>query len=165
MEVKVVLEDELALKLKAACFLRGENAYDVAYDIAVAAIAEYTRDILMSNAKDLCPSSCGLLASDPADNRRKFVDWLKSQKTPGRRQPYQSATIAIYASQLNSICQRPGFESLGIQSLFEITDVEEFAEVANKLKAHPSYEDTNAKSHNVVSGALKKYAEYLESIK
>lgn len=166
MEVKVVLEDELALKLEAACLLRGENAYDVAVAVAVAAIAEYTRDILMSNAKDLSPSSCGLLASDPADNvRREFVDWLKSQKTPGRRQPYKPTTIAIYASQLNSICQRPGFESLGIQSLFEITDVEEFAEVASKLKAHPSYEDTNAKSHNVVSGALKKYTEYLESIK
>ena len=166
MEVKVVLEDELALKLEAACLLRGENIYDVAYDVAVTAIAEYAWDVLMGSAKDLrCSLPSSNLASDPAYNvRKEFEGWLKNQKTPGRRKPYKPATISSYVSCLNNICRKPGFESLGLESLFEITDVDEFAEVASKLKACPAYEDVNAQSHNIVSGALKKYAEYLGSI-
>lgn len=163
MDIIAAIDEELYRSFSAARMIAGEDENQA----VVTAISSYTREMLMRGAASITATSATSLSAAftalPAKGnlKQEFLAWFKQQKTPGRNTPYNPVTISGYTGRIQNTCQEPGFESVGAGNLFEIDDSDELASIVEKMKACPAYAEHDARTHNGLTAALKKYAEFL----
>lgn len=162
MELRIELSDDLAKKFTAACNLMGESSGEA----AVKALAQYTREALIAGARSIGPAE-SIAATAAADGlsasslRGEFIAWFKQQLTP-KGKPYNPVTISGYAGRIQNTCGNPGFESVGASDIFEISDLTELELVVAKMRKCPAYAKEDSRTHNGLTAALKKYAQFLK---
>jgi hypothetical protein len=74
---------------------------------------------------------------------------------------YNPVTISGYAGRIENACKEAAFASVPITNLFGITDLTDFLDVQKQLKDCAGYAEFDAKVHNGLTAALKKYEEFL----
>lgn len=165
MDINVTVGEELYRSFSAARMIAGEDEDQA----IVTAISSYTREMLMRGATAIPAATATASASAPnpqqaeGNLKQEFLAWFKRQKTPGRNTPYNPVTISGYSGRIQNTCQEPGFEAVGAGNLFEIDDPDELASVVERMRACPAYAEHDARTHNGLTAALKKYAEFLRA--
>ena len=74
-------------------------------------------------------------------------------------------TISGYAGRIQNTCGYPGFEAVGATDLFEISDPTELELIVSRMRQCPAYAAEDARTHNGLTAALKKYAQFLKQRK
>ena len=97
--------------------------------------------------------------ADESEQKKSFVTWFRGLTRNGKA--YNPVTISGYAGRIENACKEAAFASVPITNLFGITDLTDFLDVQKQLKACEGYAEFDAKVHNGLTAALKKYEEFL----
>lgn len=97
-----------------------------------------------------------------ADNERKFREWFANQTTATGKKCTPSM-ISNNCIALKNVCKMMDIvEFPELESIFEITDIDQFCEVRDIIKGHDDYNEVNKACNNrYLSSGLKWYEKYL----
>ena len=97
-----------------------------------------------------------------ADNERRFREWFANQTTATGKKCTPSM-ISNNCIALKNVCKMMDIvEYPELESIFEITDIDQFCEVRDIIKGHDDYNEVNKACNNrYLSSGLKWYEKYL----
>ncbi len=102
---------------------------------------------------------------DCSENEKRFKSWLAGQTSQSGKLCTPSM-ISNNCSALNKVCQLMDIDEYpDLESIFQITSVDQFNDVKTIIKAHPDYDNINkACGNGFLSTALKWYLRYLDEL-
>ena len=153
---QISLEESTYKKFQAALVLTGESEELVIKKL----ISEYA-NAAFESVMDSKLSSREEENITSADEQKKlFTNWFRSLTRNGK--PYNPVTISGYTGRIENVCSNPAFDEIPVDNLFSITDLAEFTKIRSEIIKSEEYADMDAKSHNGLTAALRKYEEFLE---
>lgn len=155
MKMQLSLDEKTYKKFQAALVLTGENEEEVINRL----ICEYTVAAFES-VMDNKPSTAEIDNINLAEEQKKlFTNWFHGLIRNGK--PYNPVTISGYTSRIENVCSDAAFDGIPVDNLFSITDLAEFTKIKAEISKCEAYAEIDAKSHNGLTAALRKYEEFL----
>lgn len=160
MSKQITINDENYKKFQAALILTGEEEETVINRL-VNEYAHNTFENIVGNKTVIYETTDNTIKNNISNSNQKqlFINWFRSLTRNGRF--YNPVTISGYAGKLEKSCSDPIFDSVPINSIFTITDLETFIDIQNKIKNCPGYAKYDEKYHYAFTAALRKYEEFL----
>lgn len=163
MGKQVIVDEESYKKFQAALMLTAEDESLVLSRL----IREYAHDVFAgvvsgndsTEAPTAQKASAATTEADESEQKKSFVNWFRGLTRNGKA--YNPVTISGYAGRIENACKEAAFASVPITNLFGITDLTDFLDVQKQLKNCEGYAEFDAKVHNGLTAALKKYEEFL----
>ncbi len=158
---QVTIDEESYKKFQAALMLTAEDEELVLSRL----ISEYAHNVFAGvvgnddKAKATAEKRANHTEVDESEQKKSFVNWFRGLTRNGKA--YNPVTISGYAGRIENACKEAAFASVPINNLFMITDLADFLDVQKQLKDCAGYAEFDAKVHNGLSAALKKYEEFL----
>ena len=160
---QVIVDEESYKKFQAALMLTAEDESLVLSRL----LSEYAHNVfagVVSEKKDaetpVAQTACtAMTEADSSEQKKSFVAWFRGLTRNGKA--YNPVTISGYAGRIENACKEAAFASVPITNLFGITDLTDFLDVQQQLKSCAGYAEFDAKVHNGLTAALKKYEEFL----
>jgi hypothetical protein len=160
---QVIVDEESYKKFQAALMLTAEDESLVLSRL----IREYAHSVfagVVSGEKgtetpETQKTNAAVTEADASEQKKSFVTWFRGLTRNGKA--YNPVTISGYAGRIENACKEAAFASVPITNLFGITDLTDFLDVQKQLKDCAGYAEFDAKVHNGLTAALKKYEEFL----
>lgn len=160
---QVIVDEESYKKFQAALMLTAEDETLVLSRL----LSEYAHNVfagvVSGNQDTEAPAAQNagpaVTEVDESQQKKSFVTWFRGLTRNGKA--YNPVTISGYAGRIENACKEAAFSSVPITNLFGITDLADFLDVQKQLKACTGYAEFDAKVHNGLTAALKKYEEFL----
>lgn len=95
----------------------------------------------------------------------KFKYWLQNIKSERTKKKFSKKTIGNYCSGLNILVEKCDLkEKIGISSIYDITDINEFIAVQELITSSTKFREENKNRNNTIKSALYQYKKYLTEI-
>ena len=160
---QVIVDEESYKKFQAALMLTAEDESQVLSRL----ISEYAHNVFSGvvsgnqEKETAAPQvvNATVTEADESEQKKSFVTWFRGLTRNGKA--YNPVTISGYAGRIENACKESAFASVPITNLFGITDLTDFLDIQQQLKNCAGYAEFDAKVHNGLTAALKKYEEFL----
>lgn len=161
MSRTIAVTDEDYKMFQAALMLTGEQEEIVMRRLIKSYAHEVFEHIMGKNTMEYHQVENQVEVHNITEREQKqlFVDWFKSLTRNGKA--YNPVTISGYAGRVENVCSDPIFASVPVNNLFSITDIAQYIEIQKQIKSCIGYKELDAKSHNGLTAALRKYEEFL----
>lgn len=164
---QVIVDEESYKKFQAALMLTAEDESlvlsrlisEYAHNVFAGVVSggnDSSQDAVTAAAQNVTPA---MSEADASEQKKSFVTWFRGLTRNGKA--YNPVTISGYAGRIENACKEAAFASVPITNLFGITDLTDFLDVQKQLKDCAGYAEFDAKVHNGLTAALKKYEEFL----
>jgi len=150
----ITIEPDLHKKFQAALVLTGEKEEEV-----VSRLMNQYADLAFESVMDNKSLPQAVEESPEEEQKKKFTNWFRSLTRNGK--PYNPVTISGYTGRIENICSASAFNEIPVDNLFSVTEISEFLKLQKQIKNCAGYSDIDAKAHNGVTAALRKYEEFL----
>ncbi|MBR2895827.1 MAG: hypothetical protein IKC03_09270 [Oscillospiraceae bacterium] len=166
MDMQVNVHADIYKKFQAALLLTDEHEdtvlnrllEDYAHNVFTEVLTK--RTITVSTEITQEPKPITVNNTTAIEQKKLFVSWFRGLTRNGKA--YNPVTISGYAGRIENACSDSVFASVPVNNLFTVTDLTQFMHFQKQIKESTGYAEFDAKCHNGLTAALKKYEEFLK---